>query len=245
MNADYFKECVEKYVWKRLEDFAESLCETANTRELRKTECVVGINDDDKIFGSKEGIDRVQRLLPTSCVIVRIPKKLYGKVCKIQNLLANHARNEFIALLGEDVSLNNIGWQRKIEARFERISRNEKLPFGAACVAFNDVSFSGFPTFPVIHKWHLEQFSNVLPPKFVNQGGDPFLFELYKRWNTSTFVDNARLENGIGGNSHARYDKHPINWTTLLLQSSLEKLQTHLEPRKAKGICIDVVIPLY
>lgn len=245
LNADYFREFEEKFVWKRLEDFAESLSETANTLELRKTECVVGIDDDDKVFGSKEGVDRVQRLLPTSCLIVRVPKELYGKVCKIWNLLANHASNEFLVLLGDDVSLINIGWQRKIEARFEIISQKENLPFGAACVAFNDVSFPGFPTFPVIHRWHLEQFSSVLPPQFVNQGGDPFLFELYKRWNASTFVEDARLENGIGGSSQARYAKHAINWTSLILQSGLRKLQSHLEPRKARGICIDVVIPSF
>lgn len=246
-SVEYFTKCRERRrtAWKRLEEFAESLSETANNVELRNTECIVGIDDDDPIFGSKKSIERVKGLLPTSCIIVRIPMELYGKVCKIWNLLANHARNDYLTLLGDDVYLINIGWQRRIDIQFEKIAKREGLPFGAACVAFNDVTFPGFPTFPVIHRWHMDHFSDLLPSQFVNQGGDPFLFELYKRWNASTIVEDTRLENTVGGDSEARYDKHSINWTTSILQSSIQKLQKNLMNRKAKGICVDVVVPSF
>lgn len=74
------------------------------------------------------------------------------------------------------------GWKAEIEGRFTSIASTRGLPLGCACVAFRDTSFPVFPTFPVIHKVHMEVFEGSLfPPEFVNQHGDPFLFELYRR----------------------------------------------------------------
>lgn len=82
-----------------------------------------------------------------------------------------------------------------------------RMPFGASCIAFLDESFRGFPTFPVIHKWHFGALGgSVLPSQFDNQGGDPFLFELYKRFDTSEFASYS-LENTIGGKDLAQYTK--------------------------------------
>ena len=74
-------------------------------------------------------------------------------------------------------------WLGRIERRFEHLARTRGLPFGAACVAFHDESFPGFPTFPVVHRWHLQHFDHrILPKQFINQSGDPYLFALYSRF---------------------------------------------------------------
>ena len=74
-----------------------------------------------------------------------------------------------------------MGWKSEIEQQFEDIARKRDLPLGCACVCFRDVSFRVFPTFPVIHRSHMEVFGSLFPMEFVNQHGDPFLFEVYRR----------------------------------------------------------------
>ena len=61
-----------------------------------------------------------------------------------------------------------------VEALFERISRERRLPFGFGCVAIRDESFEVFPSFPVMHRKHLEVFGDELFPRELrNQHGDP------------------------------------------------------------------------
>jgi hypothetical protein len=43
---------------------------------------------------------------------------------------------------------------------------------------------------------------------FFNQDGDPFLFQLYRRFGCSVMIE-AQVGNGVGGSSSARYDKKP------------------------------------
>ena len=45
----------------------------------------------------------------------------------------------------------------------------------------------------------MEIFGEVIPPQFINQDGDPYLFELYKRWGASKFLSGPELKNEIGG----------------------------------------------
>lgn len=86
---------------------------------------------------------------------------------------------DFTLLLGDDVVLLNRGCRTMVKEQSASIATNQRLPFGAACVALLDESFPGFPTFPVIHKCHFQTFEQtMLPSQFYNQGGD--LFEVYK-----------------------------------------------------------------
>jgi glycosyltransferase involved in cell wall biosynthesis len=160
-------------------------------------------------------------------------------------LLAQKARNDFVVLLGDDVRLLDRGWQERIVRRFHDIAEKEGLPFGAACVAMKDLSFPGFPTFPVLHRWHLQHFGSLLPKQFANQGGDPYLYELYSRINAAAFEVSCRLENTIGGDGDARYEKYHINWRGLILAHNLRSLEQKLEMKKTKGICLDIVVPSY
>ena len=73
-----------------------------------------------------------------------------------------------------------------------------------------------FPTFPVIHRSHFSIFDRLLPKEFLNQHGDPFLFELYRRLGAAEFATTAALKNAIGGAGDARYDKHNFDWCVRL-----------------------------
>ena len=109
--------------------------------------------------------------------------------------------------MGDDVILQDANWMSTIHHTFTELSATEGVPNGIGCVAFTDTSFPGFPTFPVVHRTDLEIFGgDVIPDFFTNQDGDPFLFQLYRRWGCSIRVP-SRLCNRLGGRGNARYDK--------------------------------------
>eukprot|EP00980_Cylindrotheca_fusiformis_P023412 scaffold10472_cov126-Cylindrotheca_fusiformis.AAC.7 len=162
----------EKNHWEMLQTFCSTLNATSTTKQLALTECIVGIDDDDKLFQNPNAKDRIRAMIPAKVVFVNISFKMYGHVCKIWNFLASKAQNDFVVLLGDDIKLLSEGWQERIVAKFSEISRKEGLPFGAACVAMNDLAFPGFPTFPVLHRWHIQNFGSLLPKQFSNQGGE-------------------------------------------------------------------------
>jgi hypothetical protein len=108
-----------------------------------------------------------------------------------------------------------------------------------------DLSFPGFPTFPVVHRWHIKHFGSILPKQFANQGGDPYLFELYSRFRAASFEVSCSLTNTVGGDGDARYQKHQINWRGQILELNLRHLTSFLENRKPCGLCLDVVVPSY
>ena len=131
-------------------------------------------------------------------------------------------------------------------SKFKEIAAATGLPLGAACVALYDESFPGFPTFPVVSRWHVQAFGSVLPGQFVNQGGDPYLFEMYSRFNAASFVTDCRLENTIGGDGDARYKKYEINWRDQILRLSLMHLRGHIgSDATMTGVCLDIVVPSY
>lgn len=228
--------------WDRLKKFGQSLKMTSSPELLDKTECVVGIDVDDPVYRDQE--ESIQQLLPCRVRFVEIYYNMYGKICRIWNHLGAHASNDFIVLLGDDIVLLDKNWQVSVETKFHSISVEQGLVFGAACVALNDLAFPGFPTFPVVHRWHLDHFDSILPRQFVNQGGDPYLFELYSRFNAAAFLPQCRLKNTIDGDDEARYKKYEINWKGQILRLNLSHMQEFIERRK-NGVCIDIVVPSY
>lgn len=233
-----------KICWERLQRFAESFKNTTSDSDREKIGVIVGIDEGDKVFDSKASQEKIKAMLPCTVRFVSIYPKMFGKVCRIWSHLGGQAKHDFIVLLGDDIELLDKEWKQDIERKFAEIkNKNPSLPFGAACVAFIDISFRGFPTFPVIHRFHLETFKSLIPRQFVNQGGDPFLYALYSRFNTSSF-SSSRLKNTLGGDSDARYLKHDINWKGQVLSLNLTKLQKTLDLLPA-GVCLDIVIPSY
>lgn len=161
--------------------------------------------------------------------------------------MARHAvdkGNDFVVLLGDDVKLHTSGWKRSIEACFASIHQKSGLPFGAACIAFNDRAFPGFPTFPVIHRLHFTIFDKLLPYQLINQGGDPYLFALYNRFKASQFAPGVDLENTLGGkNETTRYRKRHVRWNNEILSTGITTLAAALG--RDPVICMDVVVPVF
>ena len=231
--------------WRMLEKFGNSLRQTASVEQLERTECLIGIDIDDPLYCNDQARTKIEKILPCKVVIVNILPHMYGQVCRIWNCLGRKAQNDYVVLLGDDIELLDIGWQRRIVQRFYEISRRERLPLGAACVVLKDLAFPGFPTFPVVHRWHINHFGMILPKQFANQGGDPYLFELYSRYNASAFDVSCRLENSIGGDDDARYTKHQINWRGQILSMNLRTLKGYLDDTQPTGYCIDIVVPCF
>lgn len=159
---------------------------------------------------------------------------------------------ELFVLLGDDVIMHEHAWQQDVEEQFAAIvvRSDGKLPFGFGCVAIRDKSFPCFPTFPVIHRTHLEIFGSSLFPKpFINQHGDPFLFEIYRRWGASCYTASSTLTNSIGGFGEARYRKANIHWQGEILTRAIDQADAWLAKvgpvTVRQTLCLDVVIPTY
>jgi hypothetical protein len=207
--------------FERLKDFVNSIEETLEQVDRERLVVFVGIDQFDVFYDTDATRQRVTELFvrvglsPDAVRWTTLRSHYRGKLCRIWDLLAKAAVDagcSFLILVGDDVRFLTRGWKNEIEMHFQRISRETGLPFGAACVAFRDRTFPVFPTFPVIHRSHYSVFNCLLPIEFVNQHGDPFLFELYRRLGTAEFASLAALENTIGGAGDARYVKHDFQW---------------------------------
>ncbi|KAG7347361.1 glycosyl transferase family 2 protein [Nitzschia inconspicua] len=208
----------EDICWSMLEEFARTLWNTASLKQLQGTEAIVGIDADDLLYSNEKARLRIESSMPCKVVFVTIQPEIYGKVCRIWNFLAKSASNDFLVLLGDDIRLLDAKWQMKVVQKFHEISKWTDLPFGVGCVALNDLSFPGFPTFPVLHRWHVTIWDA-----------------------TSQAV--SRVENTIGGDGDARYRKYRINWCGQILNANLLRLRNVLGPQRMKGTVIDVVVP--
>ncbi|PBK84612.1 NAD(P)-binding protein, partial [Armillaria gallica] len=128
--------------------------------------------------------------LDVSTIICHQPR---GHVCSLWHHCARTACSDptvtYFVLMGDDVKILDEGWMAKIHSSFIFISRERCTPFGFGCVAFKDLSFPGMPTFPVVHRTHLDIFSG----------------ELYRRWGCSLMLDDVTLQNFLGRSGDAKY----------------------------------------
>ncbi|KAH6908593.1 NAD-dependent epimerase/dehydratase [Coprinopsis sp. MPI-PUGE-AT-0042] len=243
-----------------LSTFASSLVsttwrDTASIGAPYRTHIYLAIDHDDDFLLSDssrnkaEDVLRQQGFANVTTLICKVPR---GHVCALWRECAKGAFDDgcqYMGLFGDDVTILDEGWMRKVDSEFHRISNDHRVPFGIGCVAFTDVSFPGMPTFPIIHRRHLDIFNgDVVPDIFINQDGDPYLFQLYRRWNASTMIPH-RLSNGIGGSVAARYEKqHASDWTFETLTTGVCRVDTHirgLAPSKEPNLTLDIVIPCY
>ncbi|KAH7320415.1 hypothetical protein B0J17DRAFT_723962 [Rhizoctonia solani] len=182
--------------------------------------------------------------------IVSYHKK--GHVCALWRdtaRLAYEHKCDYYVLMGDDIELLDEGWMRIIHEKFKTLSAKSGGPPGFGCVAFTDITFPGMPTFPVIHRTHMDIFDGqVVPEEFINQDGDPYLFQLYRHFGASTTV-SARLHNSVGGSDDARYEKkHLSNWTFEPLEAGKTKVRewaAQHAPAVKQKISLDVVVPSY
>ncbi|EGN99419.1 hypothetical protein SERLA73DRAFT_108917, partial [Serpula lacrymans var. lacrymans S7.3] len=182
-------------------------------------------------------------------IICDVPK---GHVCTIWKQCARRAWEDgcdYFVLMGDDVELGDEGWMRDAHAAFATMAKVEGVPHGFGCVAFTDTTFPGMPTFPIIHRTHMDIFGGeVIPDIFINQDGDPFLFQLYRRWGCSRMFP-CRISNLVGGSVNARYrQQYASDWTFEPLNKATDAVEAWLAgvyPSVERKLTIDVVIPCY
>ncbi|KAG2111913.1 uncharacterized protein F5147DRAFT_651043 [Suillus discolor] len=229
---------------KNLRTFAKSLARTTwrDTRELGlvhfQVKIYLGIDADHEFLLRRAGNGEMlnielllseEGIMDVSTEICNVP---HSHVCAIWRQCARRAWKEkadYFVLMGDDVVLLDEGWMGDIHEQFTLIAQHKHVLQGMGCVAFTDVTFPGMPTFPVIHRTHMNAFgSQVIPNVFINQDGDPFLFQLYRKWGCSRMIP-SRLCNGIGGSLPARYiQQYADGWTFSPLAEAASALETSL-----------------
>lgn len=242
---------------KNLAGFAHSLAATTyrDTHEVGaasfKFTIYLSIDHDDHFLLEGRAEEALRNVGDFDIVTVKA-KHEKGHVCAHWRDCARRAFEagcDYFTLLGDDVTLKDEGWMRKVHDEFKRLENERRVPFGFGCVAFTDITFPGMPTFPVVHKTHMEIFDGlVVPEVFFNQDGDPFLFQLYRRWGCSGMIE-AQVGNGVGGSEGARYDKKSAtDWTFDTLDKAVAKVEGWLSrkaPSIEKLLILDVIIPSY
>ncbi|KAI0637647.1 glycosyltransferase family 2 protein [Trametes polyzona] len=156
---------------------------------------------------------------------------------------------DYYILMGDDVVLEDANWMSAIHHAFNELANAEGVPHGIGCVAFTDTSFPGMPTFPAVHRTHMDIFGGqVVPQCFTNQDGDPFLFQLYRRWGCSHMCP-SRIRNKLGGSGAARYEKvHASGWTFRPLDdatTAVENWMRRRAPSVQRKLSLDVIVPCY
>ncbi|KAI0723596.1 hypothetical protein C8Q76DRAFT_723357 [Earliella scabrosa] len=202
-----------------LRQFARSLAETtaddvSRSGERYRVHIYLAIDQDDLFLRREDGSNAAEPILREyglSHILTLEPcTRPRGHVCALWRDCARRAYQDacdYYILMGDDVVLQDANWMSSIHHTFNALSSSECVPHGIGCVAFTDTSFPGMPTFPAIHRTHMDIFGGeVIPERFTNQDGDPFLFQLYRRWGCSTMVP-SRIRNEVGGSGAARYDK--------------------------------------
>ena len=244
---------------KNLAEFARSLVATTyrdthavGVTPFRFTIYLSIDHDDHFLLGPEWRAEGALRGAGYFDVVTLVARHEKGHVCAHWRDCARRAFKDgcdYFILLGDDVTLKDEGWMRRIQAEFKRLEDEKGVPSGFGCVAFTDTTFPGMPTFPVVHKTHMEIFDGlVVPEVFFNQDGDPFLFQLYRRWGCSSMIE-VRVGNGVGGSGGARYDKKSTsNWTFGTLDKSVTTVEAWLSkkaPFVEKLLTLDVIIPSY
>ncbi|CAJ0894484.1 13381_t:CDS:10 [Entrophospora sp. SA101] len=112
--------------------------------------------------------------------IKKYPIEKPPRICSMWRESAQEAYEkgyEFFLLLGDDIEISG-NWYEEVVKLFQDISEKNKVSFGVGCVCLKDNTSPNFPTFPVVHRKHIELFGEIFPKEFVNQDADPYLYEL-------------------------------------------------------------------
>ena len=184
------------------------------------------LDKEDLVYDSRDTnessmIDRLQESLRDTRIIFREPmyfnppaprpsvdNRPAARICEMWRKATRKAYDEAFdnnVLLGDDVKISTKYWMSMSRAKYAAIQRRLGVPYGFGCVAFDDENFRAFPTFPVMHRTHMDIFNGLMIPEvFVNQDGDPYLYDVYRRWGASVIARECRLSNGVGGSNHPR-----------------------------------------
>jgi hypothetical protein len=85
-----------------------------------------------------------------------------------------------------------------------------------------------------------------VPEKIVQQDGDHFLFQLYRRWGSSSMIPSLLRRSG----KPQHIEQRAKNWTFETLDEAVEKATQWLQSKQSTArwqpmVTLDVVIPCY
>ena len=212
----------------------------------------IGIDKGDPLYDNEKGREELLKFFQKFSPSLERFELPPGRICEIWRSLARSAyRKESISmvvLLGDDLEIKTSNWGWKLWKGFEDLSAQQNTPFGFGVIAFRDDNFVGFPTFPVVHRLHMDIFDGeIFPSCFVNQDADPYLFELYRKWNCSRFCE-LHLTNSVGGSGDARYTKQPVQWKYETLDEGRACIRKWIDTQKLKideFLLLDTITPSY
>jgi glycosyltransferase involved in cell wall biosynthesis len=246
----------------------EELLDSVETDRLCMYMLVLAIDDDEYTSNVTQELKQCLLIRPRLnglVYLLRNPPRERSepfRICHVWHEMATKAwRNgaSWVMLLGDDVQIQSHAHYRAIYRAFLDIERELGCPFGFGCPWLNDVTFRGFPTFPVVGKEHMKIFNGLIPPNrmdcFVNQDLDPYLQRLYLKFGAAPHLVTTKLENSEGGtNSNgARYRRIVAKeWRDFVRRDDkpiTDYLQENLQENSSQNIIpkilLDVVIPTY
>ena len=259
-------------LFSRLKRFVKSLYDTtSDSYQDYAFKIFIGFDHDDwelkrwipeivdgivtKYFGAKQqssNKNSICYLVELSHQELGISIEPRGAVCHYWSRLwkeSVQAGCDFTFLAGDDIIFKTKSWPKRIDEAFHDIQAERGTPFGFGVVAFKDLHFPGFPTFPVFHRFHFTVFGETepLPDAFFNQDADPFLFQLYRRFNAAKYLNDVQLSNTIGGADDARYQKVKgvDDWIDLLNQWTRRAERYSPSIRNARALALDIITPSF
>ncbi|CAI2163984.1 20329_t:CDS:2 [Funneliformis geosporum] len=253
------EDCLEN-----LRKFAKSLLKTSrldvtdqNYETKYQIKIYIGIDENDNLFHPIE--NNLAENFFREYGFTNIHTKAFdfppGSICAIWRELAHqayHDKCDYFVLFGDDVIIETDGWMNKFHKAYREISIQKKVPCGFGCITFADITFPGFPTFPVIGRIHLDIFNGDMFPRerFQNQDGDPYLFQTYRRWGCSVMLHDVKIQNFVGGSQAPRYErKHHPEWSFDMLDKSVDTVEKWLKANcktpVPKLLTLDIVIPSF
>ena len=246
-------------------DNLEHLSQTTLSPQKDLLQVFLGIDKGDEILDKPDKpAEKILQKYGIQVQSIKLKSSNPAPICQFWRELASVAYEsqcDYYILLGDDVTIHNPHWVEAIMDGFKKIhQRFSGLPFGFGCIALNDIGAVGFPTFPIVHRLHLDIFGkeNIIPSTFINQDGDPYLFQLYKQWGGSVFLSSVTLQNSIGGLQlleetyiTPRYERVHTDWKFDILQKHTSILEKWINSNSKDGshnkrkIMIDVITPSY
>ena len=158
-------------------------------------------------------------------------------MCRLWMRMAEYAAERMSAthviLLGDDVEIHDAA---RLKNEVKSLSRG-----GYDCVAVRESRHPSWPTFLAMSTkaFVTPFFRGLFYGYFINQDGDPFLFEYFRRSGKACFtlkvhLTNARggVEGGLNKFNEPRYDRCHVPWK-------------HLLPSVSTMTTIDVCVPMY
>ena len=229
----------------------------------------IGIDVGDPIYDSSTWVwsevfpgykIKVELFIPST------PTPIWPMACKLARMALEcegEWRCDLFCLLGDDVTISpRREWLKSVIQSFSSIQEclfkdsGLEVEWGFGVVALRDETFHGFPTFPIVGRPHLDIFKGELVPSiFVNQDGDPYQWELYRRYGAAFYAEGVTLKNGIGGDEDnpARYTRvNAVEWKDGELKYGVRQIADFLTEKNtenivedAKTLCIDVIVPSF